>query len=138
MNKSKKPLAGGSGKGRNTGVEKDIVQRVLYHVSPEFNRQSIKDRGLLPERAANPEVHRLYLVEEWAICWAIGHVSARHKISADQIDIYQCRVNIDTLRRFRGSIWYTWNICTAFNVRPAVNYLNGYQSAAVENTTAIK
>lgn len=100
----------------------------LYHISPRANRPSIMRLGLSPAFAQAERRKAVWAVEHKALIWAIMHVSIRHDVRPDLLDVYLIAPFKDW-RCHQGSIWYSPAIEVPVYWQPAVEIIDGYAKA---------
>ena len=85
-----------------------------FHVTPVENATSILLHGLDPrvKYPARKDTKTWFVRESW-VAWAIAHVSARHKVSADKLAVFRHEITAYTQPTFNrqgnpSGLYYTW------------------------------
>jgi hypothetical protein len=75
---------------------------ILYHCSPRANRASINRHGLAVRFCRCPGQPRLYLVGFRHIKRAVAKVCRRHRVPANQVDVYAFDVDQRNVRQYQS------------------------------------
>lgn len=109
---------------------------IYYHVSPTANQESIRVGGVDPEKSKG-RLKVSWWVAECKLLWAITHVSARHHVPTDEIDIWAftfandqkgfCRFAIAGVYHRRRIAYAVWH-CTAMSYVNSLDWRNGEEN----------
>lgn len=70
----------------------------VFHVSPKENLTSILNKGVLPQLSRGREKVSWWVTRE-KMAWALAHVSARHSVAVDSLDVFPAFVNVEMLMK---------------------------------------
>lgn len=98
--------------------------RILFHITPTKNLQSIYENGVCPEFSTG-KLDASWYVNKHGVLWAIAHVSARHNISVNEISVCAVLIEWKSMRRTaRPGFYYTIKNFTIENASPAEWYIS--------------
>lgn len=83
----------------------DKSSELVYHISPLFNLESIKELGIDPTFARG-KTWRCYFVEASLIMWALAHVSSKFDVPVSALVIFTVAKGAH-MKRWRGGVWYS-------------------------------
>jgi len=105
-------------------MQKSIYTKVVWHVTPEWNGQSILEQGVDPEKSRGP-FNRSWYVTKQGILWAVGHVSLRYDIPVSQVVVCTVSAQSDKFVRFpTPNVYFSREVLKIENVQPAYVYYN--------------
>jgi len=102
----------------------------LYHVSPKSNHLAIAKTGIEAAFAKNKS-HTSWFVDWSRVGWALAHVSSRHKVPVDDLEIWiVIAEQVRNVKRSRlQGVFYTRCFVRTVAVISADRALNLWESA---------
>lgn len=112
---------------------KQIGSLVVYHVTPDWNVQSINETGIDPSHSRG-KMKASWYVSKQHIEWAIIHTSVGHSTLIDELVVCATLVQGEDMYRFnRPGFYYTFKVHQIESATPALFFLHSIGMGEIEN-----